>query len=481
MSLQVDQVQPAWKREMRRIEHVHFVGIGGAGMSGIAEVLLHQGYRISGSDLRGSEATRRLSGLGIQIFEGHQANHVDGADVVVVSSAIPPSNLEVDSARSSRIPIIRRAEMLAELMRYRHGIAVAGTHGKTTTTSLVASIFYEAGLDPTFIIGGLLNRAASNAQLGQGQYMIAEADESDASFLHLQPMTVILTNVDCDHLSNFEGSFSKLQEAFLAFVHNLPFYGLLIACEDDPVVASMLSAVTRPVKTYGFSADADYQILGWQQNGQLSQFEVRRPGRDQNLLIELLMPGRHNSLNALAAIAVACEEGLEDEAIRQGLIKFEGVGRRFEVLGDCCLGERQCLLIDDYGHHPTEVRATIDAVREGWPGRRLVMVYQPHRYSRTAELFEHFVAALSEVDVLLISDVYAAGEEIIPGAEGRDLYRELQSSSIDPLIWLPDLTAAPVTLQSLIQDGDIILTQGAGDTAKLAGSLAELWKSGEPA
>mgnify|MGYP005986987265 CR=1 FL=1 len=481
MSLISNQLQSPARKEMRRIEHVHFVGIGGSGMSGIAEVLLHQGYRISGSDLKSSEATRRLSGLGIRVFEGHQADHVEGADVVVVSSAIALDNAEVDAARSTRIPIIRRAEMLAELMRYRHGIAVAGTHGKTTTTSLVASIFYEAGLDPTFIIGGILNRAASNAQLGQGQYMIAEADESDASFLHLQPMSVILTNVDRDHLSNFEGSFSKLQEAFLAFVHNLPFYGLLVACEDDPVVASMLPAVMRPVKTYGFSDEADYRIVNWQQKEQLSQFEVVRPDRESNLLIDLLMPGRHNVLNALAAIAVASEEGLEDEVIRQGLIKFSGVGRRFEVLGDCWVGERKTLLIDDYGHHPTEVLATIDAVRDGWPDRRLVMVYQPHRYSRTAALFEQFVVALSKVDVLLISNVYPAGEDVIAGAEGQDLYRALQSTALESLIWLPELNEAAATLDTLLQDGDIILTQGAGDTAKLARSLADLWQQGDAA
>ncbi len=481
MSLIANQIPSPSRKEMRRIEHVHFVGIGGAGMSGIAEVLLHQGYRISGSDLKGGEVTSRLSGLGIRVFEGHRAEHVEGADVVVVSSAVALDNAEVNAARSSRIPIIRRAEMLAELMRYRHGIAVAGTHGKTTTTSLVASIFHEAGLDPTFIIGGLLNRAASNAQLGQGQYMIAEADESDASFLHLQPMAVILTNVDRDHLDNFEGSFSKLQDAFLAFVHNLPFYGLLIACEDDPIVASMLPAVMRPIKTYGFSDDADYRILKWQQQGQLSQFEVARPDREPNLVIELLLPGRHNALNAVAAIAVACEEGVQDAAIQQGLAQFSGVGRRFEVLGDCWVGQRQMLLIDDYGHHPTEVRATIDAVRDGWPGRRLVMVYQPHRYSRTAALFEEFVAALAQVDVLLISNVYAAGEEIISGAEGQDLYRALQSSGIDTLIWLSDLAAASVTLESLIEDGDVVLTQGAGDTAKLARSLADLWQPGDAA
>jgi UDP-N-acetylmuramate--alanine ligase len=481
MSLIADQIQPTSRKEMRRIEHVHFVGIGGAGMSGIAEVLLHQGYRISGSDLKSGEVTRRLSGLGIRVFDGHRAEHVEGADVVVVSSAVALDNAEVNAARSTRIPIIRRAEMLAELMRYRHGIAVAGTHGKTTTTSLVASIFYEAGLDPTFIIGGLLNRAASNAQLGQGQYMIAEADESDASFLHLQPMAVILTNVDRDHLVNFEGSFSKLQEAFLAFVHNLPFYGLLIACEDDPVVASMLPAVMRPVKTYGFSDKADYRILKWQQQGQLSHFEVARPDREPNLVVDLLLPGRHNALNALAAIAVACEEGVEDEAIRRGLTQFSGVGRRFEVLGDCRVDQHQILLIDDYGHHPTEVRATIEAVRDGWPERRLVMVYQPHRYSRTAALFEEFVAALSEVDVLLISNVYAAGEEVVLGAEGQDLYLALQSRGIGSLIWLPDLEAASVTLESLIQDGDVVLTQGAGDTAKLARSLADLWQLGDTA
>jgi UDP-N-acetylmuramate--alanine ligase len=366
--------------------------------------------------------------------------------------------------------------MLAELMRYRHGIAVAGTHGKTTTTSLIASIFAEAGLDPTFIIGGLLNRTASNAQLGSSHYMIAEADESDASFLHLQPMVVVLTNVDRDHLANYDGSFAKLKEAFLAFIHNLPFYGLVVACEDDAMVASMLPSMMRPVATYGFSDEVDYQVVNWVQKEQYSRFDVIRPEPHPTLSIEFGMPGRHNVLNAVAAVAVATDEGLADEAICQGLKQFSGVGRRFEVHGQCAMTQRQFLLIDDYGHHPNEVRATIEAVRTGWPGRRLVMVYQPHRYSRTAELFDQFIEVLALVDVLLISEVYAAGEAVIPGATGADLHRKLKARGLSELHWLAELSMATEVLNQCIREADVVLTQGAGETAKLSFDLASQYR-----
>ena len=466
----------SWMNEMRRIRRIHFVGIGGAGMCGIAEVLGNQGYEISGSDLSRSAVTERLTQQGFSVSEGHSAGNISNADVVVISSAVDQDNIELRAARAARIPIIRRAEMLAELMRYRHGIAVAGTHGKTTTTSLLSSIFAAAELDPTFIIGGLLNQTASNARLGSSRYMIAEADESDASFLHLQPMVVVLTNVDRDHLANYEGSFTKLKEAFVAFIHNLPFYGLVVACIDDPTVRMMLPALTRPVVTYGFSEDADYRVLDWQQRGKESQFKVIRP-HAQPLDIELSMPGKHNVLNAVAALAVASDEGVSDEAIIQGLAQFAGVGRRFEVHGECSIEGTGFFLVDDYGHHPTEVRATIEAIREGWPDRRLVMVYQPHRYSRTAELFEQFVETLATVDVLLISEVYAAGEAIIPGATGRDLYRALSIAGVEHLYWLESLDDASDQLAECLEEGDVLLTQGAGETAGLAQALKNLYQS----
>jgi UDP-N-acetylmuramate--alanine ligase len=474
--MQSDVLKSGSGRAMRRIHHIHFVGIGGAGMCGIAEVLLNQGYVVSGSDLHLSEVTDRLQKQGVQLFKGHACQQVQGADVVVISSAISQDNPELIEARRLRTPIIRRAEMLAELMRYRHGIAVAGTHGKTTTTSLIASIFAEAGLDPTFIIGGLLNRTASNAQLGSSHYMIAEADESDASFLHLQPMVVVLTNVDRDHLANYEGSFAKLKEAFLAFIHNLPFYGLVVACEDDAMVASMLPSMMRPVMTYGFSDEVDYQVVNWVQTEQYSHFEVVRPGAHPTLAIDFGMPGRHNVLNAVAAVVVATDEGIADEAICQGLKQFSGVGRRFEVHGLCAIAERRFLLIDDYGHHPNEVRATIEAVRKGWPERRLVMVYQPHRYSRTAELFDQFIEVLALVDVLLISEVYAAGEPVIPGAPGADLHRKLKASTLGELHWLSELSMATEVLTHCVEEQDVVLTQGAGETAKLAFDLARLYR-----
>ena len=400
--------------EMGRVRSIHFVGIGGSGMSGIAEVLLNQGFEISGSDLAESKVTERLRSLGVAIFIGHQAEQVEGRDVVVISSAVNDANPEIAAAKERRIPVIRRAEMLGELMRYRFGIAVAGTHGKTTTTSIVASVFGAADKDPTFIIGGLLKGVQSNAKLGSGRYLIAEADESDASFVHLLPMITVLTNVDRDHLVNYDGSFSKLREAFLGFVHNLPFYGLLIACVDDPIVSSMLPQITRPIITYGFSESADVRAEGWRQIETTSYFDVVVQATGDRFSVQIGMPGRHNVLNALAAVAVALDQDLEHLAIKRGLAEFAGVGRRFEVLGRCSVGEAEFLLVDDYGHHPSEVRATIDAVRASWPEKRVVMIYQPHRYSRTNELFDQFVEVLKSVDVLLLTEVYAAGEAPIP-------------------------------------------------------------------
>lgn len=461
--------------EMRRIKRIHFVGIGGAGMCGIAEVLLNQGYLISGSDIHKSSVTERLESLGAKVFVGHDAKHVREADVLVASSAIDPDNPELLAAHETRIPVVRRAEMLGELMRYRHGIAVAGTHGKTTTTSLIASVFSEASLDPTFIIGGLLNSTASNAQLGASRYLIAEADESDASFLHLQPMVVVLTNVDRDHLSNYDGSFEKLKNAFVEFAHNLPFYGLLVACIDDPVVRSLLPHIQRPVITYGFASDADFQATEERQDGLSCEFTVVRKQHGGDLNIRLNMPGRHNLLNALAAVAIATDEGVADADIVRGLEAFGGVSRRFEVHGRFTVGDGEFLLVDDYGHHPNEVKAVIEAVRQGWPDHRLVMVYQPHRYSRTMELFEQFVDVLSHVDRLILLDTYAAGEDPITGASGEDLFKQLKLSTSADVSFLSGIDEVPGALEAILQPGDFVITQGAGETARLAKNLTTMW------
>ena len=461
--------------EMRRIRRIHFVGIGGAGMCGIAEVLLNQGYEVSGSDAKAGKSTDRLKQFGAQIFIGHDAANVEEADVVVVSTAIDPANPEVSTAQDRRLPIVRRAEMLAELMRYRHGIAVAGTHGKTTTTSLIASIFRQASLDPTFIIGGLLNSAESNARLGASRYLIAEADESDASFLHLQPMVTVLTNVDKDHLANYDGSFEKLITAFVEFIHNLPFYGLLVACIDDPVVKSILPRINRPILTYGFDSDADFLAFDEHQEGLTSSFTVRRR-QGEDLKIRLAMPGRYNVLNALAAVAIASDEGIADPDIVAGLEDFEGVSRRFQVHGRFSQADGDFMLVDDYGHHPTEVKAVIEAVRKGWPDTRLVMVYQPHRYTRTLELFDQFVDVLSQVDQLVLLETYAAGEERIEGATGADLYKQLGLKTDAQVLFVGTIDEVPEALEQILEPGDLLMTQGAGETAKLARTLTERWE-----
>ncbi len=457
---------------MRRIRHVHFVGIGGAGMCGIAEVLIHEGYQVSGSDIAEGATVERLRDLGARVMIGHAAQNVDNADVVVASSAVGDSNPEVREARGRRVPVVPRAEMLGELMRFRQGIAIAGTHGKTTTTSLAASLFAEAGLDPTFVIGGLLNSAGSNAQLGSGNYVIAEADESDASFLQLQPLTAVLTNIDGDHLAFYDNSFDKLRETFLSFVHNLPFYGLLVACIDDPEVRRLLPDVQRQTVTYGFSPDADFRAENFHQEGPRSSFTVRHRG--QALDITLDLPGRHNALNALAAVALATEEGIAAESITQGLAGFAGVGRRFEFVGEFAADDGAFVLVDDYGHHPTEVAVTVSAARECWPGRRVVMVYQPHRYTRTALLFDEFVRVLSDVDVLILADVYAAGEVPIEGARGEDLYAAIAAPNVH---FVEFLESAPSLLEEIVEPGDVVLTQGAGKTSQLAGELKNRWSN----
>ncbi len=470
----IDQVMVCDVPEMRRIRQIHFVGIGGAGMCGIAEVLLNQGYEISGSDLNESPVTARLESLGMSIFIGHKAGNIAGANVVVVSSAVNEENPEIIEARSHRIPVVPRAEMLAEIMRYRHGIAIAGTHGKTTTTSLLASVFGEAGLDPTFVIGGRLNSAGTNAKLGGSRYLVAEADESDASFLHLTPMVAVVTNIDADHMHTYGGDFSKLKQTFIDFLHNLPFYGAAVMCVDDPVVEEIIPQVSRSVITYGVSAHADYRAEFITQDGIHTKFIAKRPGKHQDLNVTLSMPGHHNVLNALATIAIATDEGIEDKAIQKGLANFQGVGRRFQVHGEYDTGRGEVMLVDDYGHHPVEVEATIKAIRAGWPDKRLVMVYQPHRYSRTCDLYEDFVRVLSEVDVLLLMDVYSAGERPIPGADSRSLCRSLrQRGKVDP-IFIDDGSEIESVLGNLLEDGDLLITQGAGDIGRLSLRLAEI-------
>jgi UDP-N-acetylmuramate--alanine ligase len=453
--------------EMRRIKHIHFVGIGGAGMGGIAEVLLNEGYGISGSDRQANGMTQRLQNLGATIYFGHLASNVEIANVVVVSSAIDHSNPEIIAANEKRIPVIRRAEMLAELMRFRHGIAIAGTHGKTTTTSLISTIFAEAKLDPTFVIGGLLNSAGTNARLGDSQYLIAEADESDASFVHLQPMVSVVTNIEADHMETYQGDFQKMQDTYIDFLHNLPFYGLAVLCIDDPVIVKLLPRVGRKYITYGVSEQADVRAINIQLGFNQSTFEVLRENLPP-LAVTVNIPGQHNVLNSLAAIAVASDEGLEDDYIVKALSEFSGIGRRFEFLGDYATTKGQAILIDDYGHHPTEVAATIAVARNNWPDRRLVMAYQPHRYTRTRDLYEDFVKVLSQVDVLLLLEVYAAGEETIDGADSRSLCRSIrQRGQLEP-IYVSDIAELPKLLAESLNDQDIVLTQGAGNIGQIA-------------
>lgn len=459
--------------EMRRIRRIHFVGIGGAGMSGIAEVLKNQGYDVSGSDIRDSAVTARLRAMDVDVYIGHRAENTDQADVVVVSSAVAGDNPEVVSARERRVPIVPRAEMLAEIMRYRHGIAVAGTHGKTTTTSLIASVLGEAGLDPTFVIGGKLNSAGTNAQLGGSRYLVAEADESDASFLHLTPVISVVTNIEADHMDTYGGDVEKLKQTFVDFLHNLPFYGVSVMCVDDDYVQEIIPRISRAIITYGIdNPDADYRAENITSDGLKTRFLVRRPGGRPDLQVELKMPGRHNVLNALATIAVATDEGVDDQAICRGLAGFAGVGRRFQVYGEYQTPKAAATLVDDYGHHPTEVEAVIRAAREAWPQRRIVMLYQPHRYTRTRDLYEDFVRVLSEVDGLLLMDVYSAGEPAIPGADGRALCRSIrQRGKVEP-VFVEDNREIESLLANVLQDGDLLITQGAGDIGGVAARLA---------
>ncbi|MFH8133382.1 UDP-N-acetylmuramate--L-alanine ligase [Pantoea osteomyelitidis] len=464
--------------EMRRVRHIHFVGIGGAGMGGIAEVLANEGYHISGSDLAPNAVTQHLTSLGATIYFNHRPENVNDASVVVVSSAVAQDNPELVAAREARIPVIRRAEMLAELMRFRHGIAIAGTHGKTTTTAMVSSIYAEGGLDPTFVNGGLVKAAGTHARLGSSRYLIAEADESDASFLHLQPMVAIVTNIEADHMDTYQGDFENLKQTFINFLHNLPFYGRAVMCVDDTVIRDLIPRVGRQITTYGFSDDADVRIENYEQHGAQGHFTLVR--HDKPLMtVTLNAPGRHNALNAAAAVAVATEEGIDDHAILAALESFQGTGRRFDVLGEFATEgvngtAGSAMLVDDYGHHPTEVDATIKAARAGWPDKKLVMVFQPHRYSRTRDLFDDFANVLSQVDVLLMLDVYPAGEPAIPGADSRSLCRSIRGrGKVDPIL-VSDHDALPGMLAPTLSGNDLILVQGAGNVGKIARKLAEL-------
>ncbi|WP_439241338.1 UDP-N-acetylmuramate--L-alanine ligase [Lonepinella sp. BR2474] len=459
---------------MRRVKQIHFVGIGGAGMGGIAEVLLNEGYAVTGSDIAESAVTNRLVSLGAKIYFSHQAENVQDASVVVVSSAIKADNVEVAAAREKRIPVIQRAQMLAEIMRFRHGIAIAGTHGKTTTTAMVSMIYTQAGLDPTFVNGGLVKSAGTNAYLGASRYLIAEADESDASFLHLQPMVSVVTNIEPDHMETYNGDFEEMKRTYVNFLHNLPFYGLSVMCADDAVLMELVPQVGRQVITYGFSESADYRIENYEQTGFQGHYDVITPtGERINVLLNV--PGKHNALNATAALAVAKEEGINNEAILAALADFQGAGRRFDQLGEFIRPNGKVMLVDDYGHHPTEVGVTIQAARSGWENKRVVMIFQPHRYSRTRDLFDDFVQVLSQVDVLVLLDVYAAGEQPIAGADSRSLARSIRNlGKVDP-IFVADHSQLPEIMDQIIQDGDLILAQGAGNVSKLSRQLVELW------
>ncbi len=446
-------------------------------MGGIAEVLANEGYQISGSDLAPNAVTQQLTDLGARIYFHHRPENVNEASVVVVSSAISADNPEIIAAHEARIPVIRRAEMLAELMRFRHGIAVAGTHGKTTTTAMVTSIYAEAGLDPTFVNGGLVKAAGTHARLGSSRYLIAEADESDASFLHLQPMVAIVTNIEADHMDTYQGDFENLKQTFINFLHNLPFYGHAVMCLDDAVIRELLPKVGRHITTYGFSDDADVRLADYRQVGAQGLFTLARQGKPL-LNVTLNAPGRHNALNAAAAVAVATEQGIDDDAILRALARFQGTGRRFDFLGEFPLQpvngkSGSAMLVDDYGHHPTEVDATIKAARAGWPDKRLVMIFQPHRYTRTRDLYDDFAHVLSQVDVLLMLDVYSAGEAPIPGADSRSLCRTIRGrGKIDPIM-VPDVETLPELLAQALQGDDLVLVQGAGNIGKLARRLAE--------
>lgn len=468
MSVHGSHLQP-----MRRIQRVHLVGIGGAGMSGIAEVLVNLGFEVSGSDLAESSTTRHLSNLGATIYFAHDASNIAGADVLVVSSAVRPGNAEVAAAREQRIPVVPRAEMLAELMRFRRGIAVAGTHGKTTTTSLTASLLAEAGLDPTFVIGGLLNAWGSHARLGAGEYLVAEADESDGSFLLLQPVVALVTNVDRDHLENYDGSFDNLKKAFLDFLHHLPFYGAAVLCVDDEETAAMIPGVTRAVVTYGLAEHADIRATAVVQQGRMMHFNLHLPNGTVSYPVSLNLPGEHNVRNALGAIAIAWELGVDIPSVIGSLSHFEGIGRRFADVGTFNLDGAEVMVIEDYGHHPSELRATLLAARLGWPEKRIVAVFQPHRFSRTRDLYDDFVQVLSETDFVVLTDVYAAGESPLDGIDSRALCQSIRArGKVEPVL-IADVGDIVAELPSMLHNGDLVLLLGAGNIGRVAEQIRE--------
>ena len=495
-------------KRMRRIHTVHFVGIGGSGMSGIAEVMLSLGYAVQGSDLKRNKQTKRLESQGATVFIGHAPDNIRDADAVVVSSAVDETNPEVAAAKEQLMPVVSRAEMLAELMRFRYSVAVAGTHGKTTTTSLVASVLAEGGLDPTFVIGGCLKSADANARLGQGDYLVAEADESDASFVHLKPMLAVVTNIDADHMSTYDGDIEKLKSSFVEFLHNLPFYGLAVVCSDDPGVNDVLGDIGRSITTYGTNADADVRAINIVFSESTTEFDVLRSGDtprrtgdtvvvspsrcstpveqnsgdtttvSPNMHVTLQLPGMHNVRNALAAIAIADELQIGSDAVVKALADFEGIDRRFQLMGEVRTDAGTVMLVDDYGHHPTEIAATLSAAKTGWPEKRIVLVFQPHRYSRTRDLMDDFATVLCSADVLVLLDVYAAGEEAIAGADGRAVARAVRTrGSVEP-VFVESLNDLQQVLKGLIEDGDLVLTMGAGDIGAYAVQLPELISSG---
>ena len=461
------------------VKHIHFVGVGGAGMSGIAEVLFNLGYTISGSDQHESATTRRLAALGIKVMIGHDASHIEGADAIVVSTAVGGHNPEVIAARARRVPVVPRAVMLAELMRLKQGIAIAGTHGKTTTTSLVASALAEAGVDPTFVIGGRLNSAGAHSRLGSGDYIVVEADESDASFLNLMPILSVVTNIDADHMDTYGHDYARLKAAFVDFLHRMPFYGAAILCADDPGVRSIIPMVSRPVVTYGFGEDVQVRAVNVRaQDGQMHFVCERRNGVAMpDLEVTLNLPGEHNVLNALAVIAVTTELELPDAPVLKALAEFKGVGRRFQRYGDLpAAGGGRFTLIDDYGHHPVEMAATLAAARGAFPGRRLVLAFQPHRYTRTRDCFEDFVKVLGTADAVLLAEVYAAGEAPIVAADGRSLARALRvAGKVDP-VFVDDIAEMPQTIVDHARDGDVVITMGAGSIGGVPAQLVELLK-----
>lgn len=459
------------------IRHIHFVGIGGAGMSGIAEVLLNQGYRISGSDLGESTVTRRLVSLGAEVFIGHEAAHIEGADAIVTSTAVKEDNPEVVAAHARLVPVVPRAVMLAELMRMKKGVAIAGTHGKTTTTSLVASVLAAANLDPTFVIGGRLNSAGANAQLGSGEYIVVEADESDASFLNLLPVISVVTNIDADHMDTYGHDFGRLKAAFVEFLHRMPFYGAAVVCVDDPTIRELLPQIARPITSYGFSEDAQVRAINVRAIGTQMHFTVQRRNGVElpDLDVVLNLPGDHNVLNALAAIGIAVELGVEDAAMLKALAEFKGVGRRFQRHGEAVLPSGgSCTVVDDYGHHPVEMAATLAAARGAYPGRRLVLAFQPHRYTRTRDCFEDFVKVINQADAVLLAEVYAAGEAPIVAADGRSLARALRvAGKLEP-VFVDDIATMPQAVLDNARDGDVVLCMGAGTVGTVAGRVIEL-------